>query len=104
MAWVPHCCGSGVGRQLKFQFKPLAWEIPYAAGVALKRQRKKEKERKRKKERKKERKNPTRSHMRMWVQSLAPLSGLRIQRCGIGHRHGWDGKLLWLWCRPQLRL
>jgi len=31
---------------------PLAWELPYAAGVALKR--KKEKERKREKERKKE--------------------------------------------------
>ena len=20
--------------------------------------------------------------------------------CGVGHRHGLDSKLLWLWCRP----
>ena len=41
--------------------------------------------------------------MRMWVQSLALLSGLRIQRClegGVGCRWGLDPALLWLWCRP----
>ena len=41
--------------------------------------------------------------MRIRVQSLASLSGLRIQRCpscGIGHRHGSDCMGLWLWCRP----
>ena len=40
--------------------------------------------------------------MRMQVQSLALLSGLRIRvamSCGVGHRHGPDPMLLWLWCR-----
>ena len=40
---------------------------------------------------------------RMWVQSPAPLSGLRIcfaVSCDVGHRHGSDLALLWLWCRP----
>ena len=40
-AWIPHCCGCGVGRQLQLQFDPLAWELPYAAGVALKRKKEK---------------------------------------------------------------
>ena len=22
--------------------------------------------------------------------------------CGIGHRHGWDPELLWLWCRTAV--
>ena len=41
--------------------------------------------------------------MRTWVQSLASLSGLRIQRCHelcVGRRCGWDPALLWLWWRP----
>ena len=41
--------------------------------------------------------------MRMWVQSLASLSGLGHSIavvCGIGHRCGWDLTLLWLWSRP----
>ena len=57
--------------------------------------------------------------MRMWVGSLASLSGLRIQHCcelwcraqtrlgssvavhcGVGGRRGLDLLLLWLWCRP----
>ena len=43
--------------------------------------------------------------MRLWVQSLALLSGLRIWRCHelwcvVGHRQGLDLALLWLWCRP----
>ena len=30
-----------------------------------------------------------------WVKDLAlPL------RCGVGHRHGSDPTLLWLWCGP----
>ena len=40
--------------------------------------------------------------MRLWVQLLASLSGLRIQcamSCGVGRRHGLDPVLLWLWCR-----
>ena len=38
--------------------QPLAWELPYAAGAALKRKKKKKKERKKKREgRKKEKKN-----------------------------------------------
>ena len=41
--------------------------------------------------------------MRLQIQSLALLSGLRIRHCyscGVGHRLGSDPKLLWLWCRP----
>ena len=41
--------------------------------------------------------------MRTQVQSLALLSGLRIciaMSCSVGHRHGSDPALLWLWCRP----
>ena len=40
--------------------------------------------------------------VRMGVQSLASLSGLKIRHCmscGIGHRCGLDPSLLWLWCR-----
>ena len=42
--------------------------------------------------------------MRFWVRSLASLSGLRIHialSCGVGHRHGSDLALLWLWCRLE---
>ena len=42
--------------------------------------------------------------MRLWVQSLALLSRLRIWHCHelwyIGRRLGSDLLLLWLWCRP----
>ena len=40
--------------------------------------------------------------MRLQVQSLASLSGLRIGvavSCGIGHRQDSDLAFLWLWCR-----
>ena len=38
--------------------------------------------------------------MRLRVQSLALLSGLRIAvNCGVGHRRGLDPVWLWLWCR-----
>ena len=44
--------------------------------------------------------------MRLWVRSLASLSGLRIMHCcelcGIGHRCGLDPALLWLWHRPAV--
>ena len=38
----------------------------------------------------------------MWIQSLAWNSGLRIcvtVSYAVGHRHGLDPPLLWLWCR-----
>ena len=41
--------------------------------------------------------------MRMWVHSLALLSGLRIWlclSCGMGHRWSSDPAVLWLWHRP----
>ena len=41
--------------------------------------------------------------VRLQVQSLASLSGLRISvavSCGIGRKHRSDLLLLWLWCRP----
>ena len=36
-AQIPHCCGCGVRQQLAaaVPIGPLAWELPYAAGVAL---------------------------------------------------------------------
>ena len=40
--------------------------------------------------------------MRLRVRSLTSPSGLRIWRChehGVGHRHGSDPQLLWLWRR-----
>ena len=40
--------------------------------------------------------------MRLQVQSLASLRGLRIRiamSCGVGRRHGSDLVLLWLWHR-----
>ena len=37
--------------------------------------------------------------MRMWVQSLASLSGLRIRGCSVGCRRSLDPALLCLWCR-----
>ena len=48
--------------------------------------------------------NPTRNHE--VVGSIPSLSGLRIWcrsrglSCGVGHRHGSNPALLWLWCRP----
>ena len=30
-----------------------------------------------------------------WVKG----SGVAMS-CGVGHRHGSDAELLWLWCRP----
>ena len=43
-AWIPRCCGSGVGLAAIAPIRPLAWELPYAAEVAqemAKRQKKK---------------------------------------------------------------
>ena len=42
--------------------------------------------------------------MGLWVQYLASPSGLRIgiaTGCDVGHRHGWNLALLWLWHRPE---
>ena len=50
-AWILHCYGGGVGRQLQLWLDPIL-EPPGAAGTALKRQKKKKKK-KRKKETKK---------------------------------------------------
>ena len=35
-AWIQSCCGFGIGQQLQLCIHPLAWELPYAMGVALK--------------------------------------------------------------------
>ena len=43
MAWIPHCCGCGVGQAATALIRPLAWEPPYTTGVALKIQKKKKK-------------------------------------------------------------
>ena len=42
--------------------------------------------------------------MRIWVQSLASLSRVRIQHCmscGVARKPGSDYALLWLWHRPE---
>ena len=36
VAAILHCCGCGVGLKLQLLFNPLAWELPYDTGVALK--------------------------------------------------------------------
>ena len=49
--------------------------------------------------------NPTNIHEDIRVQSLASLSGLRIQGClssCVGGRGSSDRALLWLWCRPAV--
>ena len=38
--WLCHCCGYGVRLAAAAPIRPLTWELPYAAGVALKRQKK----------------------------------------------------------------
>ena len=43
MAWIPHCCCSGVGLAATAPIGPLAWEPPYAVGVALETAKKKKK-------------------------------------------------------------
>ena len=51
-ARIPRCCGSGVGPGATALIRPLAWELPYATGVALEkaeRQKKKKKKRKKRK-------------------------------------------------------
>jgi len=35
MAQIPSCCGCGVGQRATALIRPLAWELPYAVGVAL---------------------------------------------------------------------
>ena len=79
---------------------PLAWKPPYAAGVALKRQ----------KDRKKKKTDNGKVHF--WNSTLkddrnrkfpygaaGQGSGTAVS-CGVGHRHSSDPPLLWLWCRP----
>ena len=39
-AWILHCCDCGIGQRLVL-IRPLAWEPPYAAGVALEKTKKK---------------------------------------------------------------
>ena len=39
-------CGCGIGQRLQLPLDPLAWESPYAAGAALKRQKKDKKKKK----------------------------------------------------------
>ena len=38
MAWIPRCCGCGIGPMATPPIWPLAWEPPYAVGAAQKRQ------------------------------------------------------------------
>ena len=37
MDWIWHCCGCGVEPRAVALIQALAWELPYATGVALKR-------------------------------------------------------------------
>ena len=47
MAQILLCCGYGIGPTATAPIQPLAWELPYAIVVALKRQKKKKKKKKR---------------------------------------------------------
>ena len=49
VAWIWHCCGCWCRPALTAPIQPLAWEHPYAAGVALKRQKTKKLKKKKKK-------------------------------------------------------
>ena len=40
MARIWHCCGYGIGRATVALIRPLAWELPYAKGTALKKHQK----------------------------------------------------------------
>ena len=42
-ARIWYCCGCGEGQKLQLRFDPVAWESPYAVGVALKSKKKKKK-------------------------------------------------------------
>jgi len=51
VAWIWRCCGSGIGwwqhrLAATAPIGPLAWELPYAAGTALKKERKTKKKKK----------------------------------------------------------
>ena len=35
-AQIPSCCGCGIGPAAVTPIRPLAWELPYTAGTALK--------------------------------------------------------------------
>ena len=48
-AQILHCYVCGLGQQLHLQFN-LYWELPYAAGEAVKKKKKKKKKRRKKKE------------------------------------------------------
>ena len=41
-SWTLCCYGCGTGQELQLGFDSLAWELPYAAGAAVKRKTKKE--------------------------------------------------------------
>ena len=47
MAWIWHSCGCGVGWAATAPIRPLAWKLPYAAGVAQEMAKRKKKEKKR---------------------------------------------------------
>ena len=43
-AWIQCCCGCGVGLRLQLQSESLTQELPYAAGLAIKRKKERKKE------------------------------------------------------------
>ena len=48
VARIPRSCGCGCGRRLKLRFDPLAWEPPYATGMAQEKAKRQKKKKKRK--------------------------------------------------------
>ena len=46
MAWIQRFCGYGVDLQTRLQSDPIAWELPYASGAAIKKKKEKEKKKK----------------------------------------------------------
>ena len=58
VAWIPHYCGSGIGRVATAPIQPLAWEPPYAEAEAQEIA-KKTKQKQKQKETNKQTKKPT---------------------------------------------
>ena len=76
VAQIPHCCGCNVGWCLS-SIGPLAWEPPYAMGCGPKKTRKKKKDKYFVVPVMAQQKRIQLGTMRLWVRSLALLSGLR---------------------------
>ena len=79
--------------------RPLAWELPYATGVALKSKKKKRSSHGGAVVNESKTRNHEVAGLIPWPCSVGWGSGITLS-CGVGRRLGSDPALLWLWCRP----